>query len=127
MPKNKHDDFRSFLKNRLQLTDVEIPVSGEWSNMANTIGAVALRSNILSLEKIELVLDMQETIHKGKLFGQIAVERGFLTLEEIDRLLVLQKYYLHLAIASQSMLRGHIDFETMLDLVRDFNMPACNA
>lgn len=127
MPQNKLDDFLSFLKNRRQLTDEEIPVLGEWSNMANTIGSIALRSNILSLEKIELVLNMQESTHKEKLFGQIAVENGFLTLEEVERLLVLQRYYLHLAFASESMLRGQIDFETMLDLVRDFTMPACNA
>jgi len=36
------NDFLLFLQDRLALEDGELPVSGEWANMGNTIGAIAL-------------------------------------------------------------------------------------
>jgi hypothetical protein len=72
----KTNDFLSFLEDRLKLEAGEMPVPGEWLYMANTIGAIALRSNVLSLEQLESILDkqeeMQDSDEKHKLFGHLA-------------------------------------------------------
>ena len=50
------NDFLAFFQDRLTFEDGELPVSGEWANMGNTIGAIALRSSwVISLLRKSMV------------------------------------------------------------------------
>ena len=119
---DKTNEFLAFLKNRLKLEDGKLPALGEWLNMANTIGAIALRSGLLSLEQIEDILDMQESEEEHKLFGQIAIDLGQLTPLEVDRLLAMQELNMQISLAGQLMLRGVLDIQSLLSLLRDYSV-----
>jgi len=118
------EEFLSFLKDRLKLEAGQVPVPGEWLYMANTIGAIALRANLLSLEQIERILDKQEenqaSDEEHKLFGQLAINLGYLTPHEIDRLLELQQINIQLSLAGELVLADSLNMESLLDLLRDF-------
>ncbi len=119
------NEFLSFLKDRLKLEAEQIPVPGEWLYMANTIGAIALRANLLSLEKIECILDeqeeMQDSDEEHKLFGQLAINQGYLTPHEVDRLLELQQINIQLSLAGQLVLADSLDLESLLDIMREYS------
>ena len=120
----KTNDFLSFLKDRLKLEEGEIPVPGAWLYLANTIGAIALRSNVLSLEQLECILDKQEEMQnpdeQHKFFGQLAIELGYLTRHEVDRLLTLQQLNIQLSLAGQLVLGDRLDLDTLLDIMREY-------
>ena len=122
----KTNDFLSFLKDRLKLEAGEMPVPGEWLYMANTIGAIALRSNVLSLEQLECILDKQEELQDAdgehKLFGQLAIELDYLTPHEVDRLLELQQLNIQLSLAGQLVLADSLELESLLDIMREFSL-----
>ena len=124
MKSSQTDDFLSFLKDRLELEAGEMPVPGEWLYMANTIGATALRSNVLSLEQLECILDKQEEMQDAdgehKLFGQLAINLGYLTQHEVDRLLELQQLNIQLSLAGQLVLADSLDLESLLDIMREY-------
>ncbi len=121
----KTDNFLSFLKDRLKLEAGEMPVPGEWLYMANTIGAIALRSNVLSLEQLESILDAQEEMQdadeKHKLFGQLAIDLGYLTRHEVNRLLDLQQLNIQLSLAGQLVLGDSLDLESLLDIMKEYS------
>ena len=119
---DKTNEFLAFLKNRLKLEDGKLPAPGEWSNMANTIGAIALRSGLLSLEQIEDILDRQESEEEHKLFGQIAIGLGHLTPQEVDRLLAMQELNMQLSLAGQLVLQGSLELECLLDIMREYSV-----
>jgi hypothetical protein len=120
----KTNTFLSFLKDRLKLEAGEMPVPGEWLYMANTIGAITLRSNVLSLEQLGSILDkqeeMQDSDEEHKLFGQLAIGLGFLTQYEVDRLLELQQINIQLSLAGQLVLADSLDLESLLDIMREY-------
>ena len=120
----KTNDFLSFLKDRLKLEAGEMPVPGEWLYLANTIGAIALRSNVLSLEQLECILDKQEEMQDADgehiLFGQLAINLGYLTQYDVDRLLALQQINIQLSLAGQLVLADRLDLETLLDIMREY-------
>ena len=120
----KSNDFLSFLADRLKLEAGEMPVPGEWLYMANTIGAIALRSNVISLEQLECILDKQEEMQdaneKHKLFGQLAIDLGYLTQHEVDRLLELQQINIQFSLAGQLVLADSLDLESLLDVMREY-------
>lgn len=124
---DKTNEFLKFLKNRLKLEDEKLPVPGEWSNMANTIGAIAVRSGLLSLEQIESILDVQELEEEHKSFGQIAIGLGHLTRLEVDRLLAMQELNRQLSLASQLMLRGVLDIPSLLSILREYSVANSHA
>ena len=118
------NDFLSFLKGQLKLEEGEMPVPGAWLYLANTIGAIALRSNVLSLEQLECILDKQEEMQnpdeEHKFFGQLAIDLGYLTRHEVDRLLTLQQLNIQLSLAGQLVLGDSLDLESLLDIMREY-------
>ncbi len=118
------NDFLSFLKDRLKLEAEEIPVPGEWLYLANTIGAIALRSNVLSLNQIECILDeqeeMQDSDEEHKLFGELAIKLGYLTQHEVDRLLELQQINIQLSLAGELVLADSLNMESLFDILRKY-------
>src|SRR5262245_42778712 len=70
--------FLEHLRLRLKLTEGELPEVGEWSGVGNTIGALALRLNLVTVEQLDQILGAQEEDENGRRFGDVAIELGFL-------------------------------------------------
>ncbi len=81
---------------------------------------LALRLGLLSVEQIDQILESQENDQQGKLFGEIAIEFGFVQQVEIDRLLQLQQLNRRLELGEQLVLSGRIDIATLLTTLHDF-------
>ncbi len=114
------DPFTEFLQSQLELAENEVPEPGEWANVGNTTGALALRLGLLTVEQIDQVLETQENDQQGKFFGEIAVELGYVQQEEIDRLLQLQQLNRRLELGEQLVLSGRTDIATLLTTLQEF-------
>lgn len=114
------DPFLDFLRHRLQLDDHSVPEPGEWADAGNTIGMLALRMNLLSVEQIDQILDIQENAGHGKLFGELAAELGFLNHEQVERLLAIQKLNRQLELGARLVLAGRIDLRTLVRHLGEF-------
>ncbi len=114
------EPFLDYLREQLQLDDQCIPDPGEWADAGNTIGMLALRMNLLTVEQIDQILDIQENAGHGKLFGELAAELGFLNHEQVVRLLAIQKMNRQLEQGARLVLAGHIDLRTLIRHLDDF-------
>lgn len=115
------DPFTEFLQTQLGLEESEIPVPGEWANVGNTTGALALRLGLLSVEQIDHILESQETHGHGKFFGEIAVELGFADQEQIESLLEIQRLNRQLELGEQLVLSGRTDLNGLLGNLQQFH------
>ncbi len=127
MKSDTTDVFLAFLTNRLNLEEWEVPALGEWSNMGNTIGAIALRSGVLSLEQIEQILDAQESENVHRLFGQVAIGLGCLTPQQVDRLLQIQELNTQLSLVRQLVLQGRLELPAALESLSEFTACCSNS
>lgn len=64
----------------------------EVQNRTNVpIGQLAIEERLMSAREVFQVLHYQrDMLHRHELFGEIAVDKGFITHDELQRLLVLQ-------------------------------------
>ena len=120
------DPFTEFLQSQLGLENHEIPQPGEWANVGNTTGALALRLGLLSVDQIDHILETQENEGHGKLFGEIAVELGYVESEQVDRLLLIQQLNRRLELGEQLVLSGRTDIDTLLTNLQDFHRQTNN-
>jgi len=81
--------FIEHLKSRLGLNPDELPEPGEWADAGNTIGMLALRMNLLTVEQIDQVLEIQEREGTARRFGEVAESLGFLSHRQVARLLAI--------------------------------------
>jgi hypothetical protein len=116
------DPFTEFLQTQLGLQDHEVPVPGEWANVGNTTGALALRLGLLTVEQIDHILESQETNAHGKFFGEIAVELGFVEQVQIERLLDIQLLNRRLELGEQLVLSGRTDMQSLLGNLQEFQL-----
>ncbi len=85
-----------------------------------TLGVLAVRENLLNNKQLSAILDNQrEKREKGGLFGEIAIELGFLTRDDIDKLLILQKKARNL-LGEILILYGAISKNDLEDELRQF-------
>jgi hypothetical protein len=103
--------FERFLLERLQLDPEEHLSFSDWAGTGNTIGALALRLGVLSLDEIDRVLDAQE--NNRRLFGEIAVELSFLTPDQVDRLIQLQRFHQLLEVGEHMVIKGLLSIEEL--------------
>lgn len=108
------DSFLDFLQSEPGLNFEQRPAPGEWSNVGNTIGALALRLNLLSPEQILQIVDLQEIEQDERLFGELAVDLGYLTTAQVDRLLEIQRLHRNLELAEQLVVSGTMDLSTLV-------------
>jgi len=114
------DCFLEFLKANLDLTDDDIPSPGEWADVGNTIGALALRLDVLSVEQLARILDIQENEQDGTLFGQLAVRLGYLSQEQVDHLLRIQEFNRCLETAERLVIRSRMSMQTLAAALSHF-------
>jgi hypothetical protein len=107
-----------YLAAALGVPEDELPAPGCWSECGQTIGALALRLGVLTLEQIDAVIDYQS--HEKMRFGEIAIELGFTTAEEIRKLLQLQAFHRGLELCELLVLSGRVDVPRMCELMAGF-------
>jgi hypothetical protein len=120
MPHSTKNAFINHMKQRLDLAEYELPRTSEWSNVGNTIGALALRLGALTIDQLEEILTVQEEDGQSMRFGEVAVELGFLDAEQVDRLLAIQKMNQCIEMGEQLVLSGALDLAGLLDCLREF-------
>ncbi|MDG2090351.1 MAG: hypothetical protein P8J61_04480 [Gammaproteobacteria bacterium] len=82
--------FIDYLSLELNLDKSVAPDLGSWGRVGTTLGALSLKLSLMDMEKINNLLEIQE--QSGGLFGDVAVELGYLTLGQVDKLLNIQKW-----------------------------------
>ena len=112
--------FLEYLIAALDLKEDEIPKTGAWSSISNTLGALALRLNLLTPEQVDQILEVQEEGNKGKRFGEVGINLGLLTAEHVEILLELQKADKRLELGQQLVLTGKLDVPGLFRCLADF-------
>ena len=97
------EEFTKFLIDQGVVTAEGSRHTSDWAGTGNTIGAIALRLGLLTLDQIDRILSVQE--NERRLFGQIAVSEEILSEEQIDRLLGVQR--MHHCVEHVEMLAMH--------------------
>ena len=113
-----NDAFVRFLAERLNLTESDLPRLSKWSRTGNTIEALSLRLNLLTVEQIDRILESQEA--DGRLFSEIAVELGFLSDGEIGWLLEIQRLNELIELGEQLVVSGKVDAATLITQLGQF-------
>jgi hypothetical protein len=112
--------FVDFLKSRLDLDDAELPQAGEWADAGNTIGMLALRMNLLTVEQIDHILEVQEREGNTRRFGEIADSEGMLSAEQVTQLLAIQALNRQLEMGERLVLTGRISVQELVRHLSDF-------
>lgn len=112
--------FLEYLRDSLALSENELPKPGQWSSISNTLGAMALRLNLLSAEQVDQILEIQEEGPQRKRFGEMAVQQGLLTEEQVAILLELQHANKRLELGEQLVVRGRLDIPQLFRCLADF-------
>ena len=84
-----------------------------------TIGVLAVQENFLDDRQLCVVLDYQRLRGKG-LFGEIAMELGFLSKDDVDTLLEMQDES-HIRISEVLILLGAVTREDMEKALKEFD------
>jgi hypothetical protein len=109
--KSSIGEFEQFLKDRFGITREEYVNDSQWRGTGNTIGALLLRLGLLDLSQIDEILDIQE--NDKRLFGEIAVDLGFLTEDQVRAVIAIQCYHQFVEVAENMVIRGYFN---LLDL-----------
>ena len=108
----------AFLARELGVAVDTLPRPGPWSRSGLTIGALSLRLDALTLENIDAIIEQQA--REPKLFGELAVKLGFLSAEEVARLLEIQQMHWALELGEMLVLAGLIDLPKLAELLARF-------
>ena len=111
-------ELGDFLSGRLGVEPDDLPRSNGWAGSGNSIGALALRLGVLSLDEIEQVVDLQAS--DGQLFGELAKHLGFCTDKDIDRLLAMQRLHRCIDQAALLVIDGRFEVPDLLRHLADF-------
>ena len=118
--------FVEHLKREFDLVSSDIPRLGVWAGSGNTLGAIGLRVGILSLDHIDQIISMQS--YDNRLFGQIAIALKFLTDEQVDRLLTMQRFYRCLDLGVMLVFENRMSFSDLLaSMARHFESSSAPA
>jgi hypothetical protein len=119
--------FVDFLTDRLDLSERELPVPGEWADAGNTIGMLALRMNLLSVEQIDHVLELQEREGNVRRFGEMAESLGLLSHSQVERLLAVQTLNRELELGERLVMAGRLEIADLIRHLSDFINGAAHA
>jgi hypothetical protein len=112
--------FVDFLIDRLELSERELPVPGDWADAGNTIGMLALRMNLLSIEQIDRILELQESEGNSRRFGEVAESLELLTHTQVARLLDVQTLNRELELGERLVMEGRLEIGDVIRHLSDF-------
>ncbi len=101
--------FIEYVSRKLNLSEEDKPVVGNWGQVGTTLGALSLKLNLLDMDKINNLLEIQE--QTGGLFGDVAVELEYLNEAQVNHLLKIQSWSRRAEILHRLLLAGTIDLE----------------
>lgn len=111
-------ELTRYIAQELGIQESELPKPGIWSQSGNTIGALALRMNALAIDQIDDIIETQE--QAPRLFGEIAIELGYLDSKEVARLLKLQRFHRGFEQGELVFMTDAIDLPSLLELYARF-------
>lgn len=104
--------FARFLVERdLVPPQVARRLSEGWHSEREPLGMIALAHGLLRPEQIDEILDVQR--ERPRLFGEIAVELGYLSQDRVNRLLKIQAFRVAVNLGEVLTLSGIISCEDM--------------
>ncbi len=112
--------FVDFLMDRLKLTEQQLPEAGEWADAGNTIGMLALRMNLLSVEQIDRILEQQEGEGNIRRFGELAESLNLLSHTQVARLLAVQTLNRELELGERLVMEGRLELGDLVRHLSDF-------
>jgi hypothetical protein len=112
--------FVDFLMDRLELSERQLPVAGEWADAGNTIGMLALRMNLLSVEQIDRILELQESEGNVRRFGELAESLKLLSHSQVARLLAVQTLNRELELGERLVMEGRLEIGDLVRHLSDF-------
>jgi hypothetical protein len=112
--------FVDFLIDRLELSERELPVPGDWADAGNTIGMLALRMNLLSVDQIDRILELQESEGNSRRFGEVAESLKLLTHTQVARLLDVQTFNRELELGERLVMEGRLEIGDLIQHLSDF-------
>jgi hypothetical protein len=112
--------FVDFLTDRLELSERELPVPGEWADAGNTMGMLALRMNLLSVEQIDSILELQEREGNVRRFGELAESLNLLSHAQVERLLAVQTLNRELELGERLVMDGRLEIADLVRHLSDF-------
>jgi len=111
-------ELLEFLSIRLGVPVEALEAEDGWVLAGNTIGSLAIRLGVLSLEQVEQIVHLQP--NDGHRFGELAVALGYASPEQIERLLILQHFHRCLDLGGRLLLSGHCEFHSLLEVLTEF-------
>ena len=113
-------EFIGFLTNKLGLENYDRPNTGQWSRVGSTIGALALKLNLMTESEVDKVLEMQDV--EGGYFGELAVKAGCLSHAHVSALLAIQHLHDQLQLGEQLVVDGKLDVSELIRSLSEFQM-----
>ena len=115
---NLRTDVARFLADELDVPFESLSRAGEWAQAGQTIGALGLRLGLLTLDKIDEIVETQQDTRR--LFGQIAIDLDILSQAQVERLLLIQEFHAALEVGERLVVNGTLDIPKLLELLTDF-------
>jgi hypothetical protein len=112
--------FVNYLRTRLGLNGSDVPEPGEWADAGNTIGMLALRMNLLTVEQIDQILELQEKEGSVRRFGELAEALGLLSHRQVSRLLAIQALNRELELGERFVLSGRMEVSELVRHLHEF-------
>ena len=113
-------EFIDFLTAKLGLEGADRPNTGRWSRVGSTIGALALKLNLMTENEVDKVLEMQDV--EGGYFGELAVKAGCLSHTHVSTLLAIQNLHDQLQLGEQLVVDGKLDLPTLIRSISEFQL-----
>ena len=111
--------FVQFLLSSNQITEAAADQITRWAlPYREPIGRIAFEHGLIEARHIDEILSRQ--CHSDQKFGEIGVEMGLLTGEQVDILLGIQTYRVSASIAEALALMGLLPLRTSIGLLSDF-------
>ena len=110
--------FQEQLLKLLTLDPGQSLSSAKWAGTGNTIGALALRLGLMTIDQIEHVLEYQSK--NPELFGHIATNLDYLNESQVEKIVELQKVHHLLEVAEQYYLHSNVPLIDLLNLTTQY-------
>jgi hypothetical protein len=115
------EELAAYLVDNLGVREEELPKVGDWSELGQTIGTLALRLGALSLDQLDTIIDSQSCHPEGgKRFGEIASQLGFVSDLQVERLLQLQEFHRAFELGELLVLSDQLDLPQLCELMAGF-------
>lgn len=111
--------FVEFLASETEISPSVADQISTWAvRQQKPLGMIAVDHGLIIGPQIDDVLDRQR--QTKKMFGEIAIEMGFLTQAKLDELLNIQGFRVHSSIVEALGLAGVVPFSTGVGLLSNY-------